>query len=432
LSYDANGNQLADAQYATNYGWDMENRLVASTSNGWPGAATWYAYDPWGKRVMKDVNADPRGLNGGLGYAGGAWEFYFYSITGQKLVTASCSSVSGWMACGGADNVYFGGKVVKSRGNVAVTDRLGSVRYSVGVSYSYFPYGEERTVTSDDTEKFGTYLRDGPGQDYAEQRYYNNGTGRFWSPDPSKGVDRGNPSTWNKYAYVAGDPINYGDPRGTNLVFAGYGCIVVASEWLNCGMMLTDDGGASSAPEGAGVDQGGGGPKRPVDQSLNSTERSLLNKRLANFGSSNCDTVFDDVIDGYSTSDFASEVTSVNFYNNTTDGSYTQNQVSGNSSSTALANTLSFGETAQTLNPGSSSPAIVLGANFFSNSSSVYQGNVLLHELLHAYTGWNDKEIFQFFQSYGLTNVNGDTEDIAAWLSTDCKSTPKSLTWWNQ
>jgi RHS repeat-associated protein len=215
LSYDANGNQLADAQYATNYDWDMENRLVASTSNGWPGAATWYVYDPWGKRVMKDVNPDPRGLNGGLGYAGGAWEFYFYSITGQKLVTASCSSVSGWMACGGADNVYFGGKVVKSRGNVAVTDRLGSVRYSVGVSYSYFPYGEERTVTSDDTEKFGTYLRDGPGQDYAEQRYYNNGTGRFWSADPYRAsASLSNPQTWNRYAYVHGDPINFNDPTG--------------------------------------------------------------------------------------------------------------------------------------------------------------------------------------------------------------------------
>jgi YD repeat-containing protein len=81
LSYDANGNQMADAQNATFYWWDVENRLVMSESNGWPGAETWYAYDPWGKRVMKDVNADPYDN----GYWGGSWEFYFYGITGQKL-----------------------------------------------------------------------------------------------------------------------------------------------------------------------------------------------------------------------------------------------------------------------------------------------------------------------------------------------------------
>src|ERR1017187_5149001 len=86
LTYDANGNQLADAQGATYYGWNVENKLVTSTSNGWPGAETWYAYDPWGKRVMKDVNADPNGQNGGPGYEGGTWGVYFYGITGQKLM----------------------------------------------------------------------------------------------------------------------------------------------------------------------------------------------------------------------------------------------------------------------------------------------------------------------------------------------------------
>jgi hypothetical protein len=35
---------------------------------------------------------------------------------------------------------------------------------------SYFPYREERTSTTNGVEKFGTYTRDGVGQDYAEQR----------------------------------------------------------------------------------------------------------------------------------------------------------------------------------------------------------------------------------------------------------------------
>jgi YD repeat-containing protein len=74
----------------------------------------------------------------------------------------------------------------------------------------------------------------------------------------------------------------------------------------------------------------------------------------------------------------------------------------------------------------------LLGANFFSNSNSAYQGNVLLHELLLAYTNWSDAEIFSAFSAYGLSSPNKDTEDISAGLSTDCTSTPPSVTWWGQ
>ena len=190
LTYDANGNQLWDAQQATAYGWNGENKLVTQASQGWPGAETWYSYDPWGRRAMKDVNADPNGENGGPGYTGGTWEFYFYGITGQKLMTAVCTyRPDGSADCGGGGNIYlyFGSKLIEVNGSLVVTDRLGSVRARSGSGWtqmSYFPYGEERTVTPDGAEKFGTYYRDGPGQDYAQQRYYNNGTGRFWSVDP--------------------------------------------------------------------------------------------------------------------------------------------------------------------------------------------------------------------------------------------------------
>ena len=47
------------------------------------------------------------------------------------------------------------------------------------------------------------------------QRYYNSTYGRFMSPDPDGGsADSGNPSTWHRYAYVGGDPINLNDPTG--------------------------------------------------------------------------------------------------------------------------------------------------------------------------------------------------------------------------
>jgi hypothetical protein len=74
----------------------------------------------------------------------------------------------------------------------------------------------------------------------------------------------------------------------------------------------------------------------------------------------------------------------------------------------------------------------LLGANFFLNSNAVFQENVLLHELLHAYTGGTDGSIFATFSKDGLAapSTPGDTQNITAWLSTDYKSTPTSMTWW--
>lgn len=235
MTYDANGNQLWDSlQHATALGWNVENKLVTETSQAWPGAETWYSYDPWGRRVMKDVNPDPNGENGGPGYTGGAWEFYFYGVRGEKLVTAVLSYNSSgnlnWAPSNYTYNVYFGRKLISANGSYVVTDRLGSVRARDNVStgwapVSYFPYGEERTSTADDADKFATYFRDGPGQDYAGQRYYNNGTGRFLSVDPAgiKAANPANPASWNRYGYVLGDPVNRLDPSGREDVADGGG-----------------------------------------------------------------------------------------------------------------------------------------------------------------------------------------------------------------
>jgi uncharacterized protein RhaS with RHS repeats len=51
--------------------------------------------------------------------------------------------------------------------------------------------------------------------DYAEQRYYSGIHGRFLTADPyvaSAGV--GEPGSWNRYAYVEGDAVNFMDPEG--------------------------------------------------------------------------------------------------------------------------------------------------------------------------------------------------------------------------
>jgi RHS repeat-associated protein len=103
--------------------------------------------------------------------------------------------------------------VQKGGGPVPAPDRLGSIG-------RYLPYGEERTGQSGNpangNEKFAAYTRDGvTGLDYADQRWYAQGQGRFLTSDPYQAsAGPGDPASWNRYAYVQGDPANYVDHSG--------------------------------------------------------------------------------------------------------------------------------------------------------------------------------------------------------------------------
>jgi len=111
--------------------------------------------------------------------------------------------------------IYFGGRLIGRSGipsgQGVVTDRLGSV----GGPARYYPYGGERQATPERTEKFATYYRDATGLDYAWNRYYTAAWGRFMQADPYLAPEAlKNPQAWNRYAYGAGDPVNYYDPAG--------------------------------------------------------------------------------------------------------------------------------------------------------------------------------------------------------------------------
>jgi len=118
-------------------------------------------------------------------------------------------------------DMYFGKRLIaKGTANVygtltlatVATDRLGSIG-------KFYPFGIERpSATTNDTEKFTGYYRDAAtGLDYAKNRYEQPGVGRFMTPDPYQAsAGPSDPGSWNRYAYVRGDPVNRVDRRGTD------------------------------------------------------------------------------------------------------------------------------------------------------------------------------------------------------------------------
>ena len=112
----------------------------------------------------------------------------FYGIDGMRLgiyeVVNATSTTLEFRKL--TESTYFGSKLIAQRDKNGttervMTDRLGSVVLRGSTRFTYYPYGEEKgTPTTNDREKFGTYYRDTlTGWDYADQRYYNTGFGRF-------------------------------------------------------------------------------------------------------------------------------------------------------------------------------------------------------------------------------------------------------------
>ena len=195
---DANGN------IGSGYVYDIANRLLQPS-----GATIQYAYDASNKRMWR----------GGSGLD----EIDFWGANGQKLATYQVvTAVGGALSFNLATtNVYLGSRLI-AKGTVnssglydmvtlasVTTDRLGSIG-------KFYPYGQERpSATANDKEKFTGYFRDAAtGLDYADQRYEQPGVEGL-CPDPAQSsAGPGDPGSWNRYAYVRGDPVNRVDTTG--------------------------------------------------------------------------------------------------------------------------------------------------------------------------------------------------------------------------
>lgn len=190
------------------------------------GTAAQYAYDGFGNRVSKKVNAvETRFIND----VSGELPYVLAETNAQNQAQSLNIYGLGLLSTGpaaAASRLY------------PLTDALGNVRFVVNASgqfvakYAYDPFGNVRrkdgTATSPVT--FAAEQSDAEtGLTFLRARYYDPATGRFISRDPLVGP-LGLPVSQNPYAYALGNPVNVRDPSGEMffaplLYYGGMACM---------------------------------------------------------------------------------------------------------------------------------------------------------------------------------------------------------------
>ena len=208
FSYDVQGN--ITSRNTVPHDFDFGNRLRAV-----PGIED-YRYDGSGRRVQTTK-------------ASGARTLWMYAQNGQVLFSSKLPAGGGQTT---HENVYLGGSLVAtidhnwpSNSIIATkyqhTDALGSpVAVSnesgvvlAGERTNYDPYGGAIGKVVDGIGYTGHVMDSATGLTYMQQRYYDQGVGRFLSVDPI-GVDANSGALFNRYVYAAANPYRYFDPDG--------------------------------------------------------------------------------------------------------------------------------------------------------------------------------------------------------------------------
>jgi RHS repeat-associated protein len=204
LNYDPAGNLLFDGGQSFTY--DASGHAATAS---FPGYLLEQFYDGDGLRLKKrDAGAVTLYLRssvlGGQVVAemssSGAWQ-RGYVYLGSQLLGIQQSGVY-WVH---QDPLVKSKRVTNSSGNVVST-------------LEFDPWGGNTSRNNNDVfqpHRFTNYERDLNASDEAMFRRYNRWWSRFDQPDPYGGsYDFTNPQSFNRYAYVQNDPVNYIDPLG--------------------------------------------------------------------------------------------------------------------------------------------------------------------------------------------------------------------------
>jgi RHS repeat-associated protein len=198
-SHDSAGNVTNDGAHSFTY--DAENRVVSVDG----GATASYSYDHQNRRIKKTVGSTTTHYvwegsqviaehNGSTG----AMTNEYVSANGKMIAREGGSS----------GRIYFLNDRLSVR--ATITDGNGNIQGR----QSHLPFGEELNATgTTDKHKFTSYERDNEtGTDYAVNRQYGQGVGRFMQVDKVAG--NGLPQRFNRYSYTRNNPTNRTDPLG--------------------------------------------------------------------------------------------------------------------------------------------------------------------------------------------------------------------------
>jgi len=228
FSYDAAGNVTNDLGQTFTY--DVTGQQTQASYSGY---SLQQSYDGDGLRVKKSDN--------------GVQTYYLRSsvLGGQVVAEINWFSVAwGW----NRGYVYVGSQLLAVQQSASVNwmhedpvTKSKRVTNSAGAVISMIetdPWGADTNRSSNSAfqpKKFTTYERDANGTDEAMFRRYNRWQSRFDQPDPYDGsYDLGDPQSFNRYAYVQGDPVNFVDPTG---LVESWNC-VLTDHGYECGMTV--------------------------------------------------------------------------------------------------------------------------------------------------------------------------------------------------
>ncbi len=207
ITYDNNGNTTPAS--GVTYGYDFLNRLTSATG----GIAL--TYDGDGNRVQETVSGtttnflvdenNPTGVPQVVEELVGGVVQRQYTY-GHALISENQAAGVSFYGMDASHNVRF---LTNTSG--AITDQ-----------YTYDAFGSLiSSGTTPNSYRFaGEHLDANLGLYYLRARYYNAGTGRFWSRDSAE-LNPDDPRELNRYVYTADNPVNATDPTGHDLV--GFG-----------------------------------------------------------------------------------------------------------------------------------------------------------------------------------------------------------------
>jgi RHS repeat-associated protein len=182
-----------------------------------PGPPRIYAYDGRGRRSVK-VAVGQSGANR-------TYTIYVGAIIVSEFADASTATYTSGTAPGQAPSDAVSTLLYQQQDHLTTreaTDNSGNVAYQRG----NFPYGDmwydTGTASFSVMRKYTSYQMEpelSGSLNYAMAREHSARLGRFHLPDPEQPTRRHDPQLLNRYAYVAGDPINRSDPNGRQFGF---------------------------------------------------------------------------------------------------------------------------------------------------------------------------------------------------------------------